>query len=268
MRHILSVAASDSCAGAGIQADIKTISALGEYAVTAITAVTAQNTAGIKGIEYLDPNILRLQLEALFEDIRIDAIKIGMLGSRELIEVLADCIGARINSIPVVLDPVLESSTGFMLSGEDLRPDISNLLFPLTTVLTPNLPEAESFLNYTIKDLASIKQACRDLLNMGPEWVVLKGGHLDGEPLDVIANKLQTWIIPGKRVSGGNNHGTGCTFSAALAVFLARGCTPVQAVSRSKAYIEGSLDAGFRIGHGPGVLDHFYAVRNKSKEEL
>lgn len=262
MLHILSIAASDSCAGAGIQADIKTISALGAYALTAVTAVTAQNTTGIKVIQYVHPQTLRLQLEALFDDVRIDAIKIGMLGSSGIIGVLSDFIKTRVpKNCPIVLDPVLSSSTGHMLGEGDLRNVLKTQLLPLINVLTPNLPEAEAFVYYPINDMTHMQQACHDLLTWGPEWVLLKGGHWEGDPSDALAGKNQFLIMPGRRVFTGNDHGTGCTLSSALAVFLAEGFSVVQAVEKAKAYIETALEKGFKIGKGAGVLDHFHASR-------
>ncbi|MDD2621076.1 MAG: bifunctional hydroxymethylpyrimidine kinase/phosphomethylpyrimidine kinase [Syntrophomonadaceae bacterium] len=272
MQHILSIAGSDSCAGAGIQADLKTISALGGYGLTVITAVTAQNTAGVRAFQEVELDIVQAQLEAIFADIRVDAVKIGMLASSKLIELIASFFSSlykgRIfkekydySRLPLVVDPVMVAKSGDRLLAEDAVESLKNRLFPLATVITPNLPEAEKLLRRSISDQAAMEMACRDLLQLGSQWVVVKGGHLAGEPVDIVGHKDFIYKQSGRRVAGGNNHGTGCTFSSALASYLAQGCELPEGVSKAKKYVENCLAGGFAIGQGVGIMDHFNELR-------
>lgn len=278
MRHILSIAGSDSCAGAGIQADLKTISALGGYGLTVITAVTAQNTRGVSAYQAVELDIVQAQLEAIFADIRVDAVKIGMLASSQLIELIASFLSSlykgrifnekyNYNQLPLVIDPVMVAKSGDRLLAEEAVESLKSRLFPLAAVITPNLPEAEKLLGRSISDPAAMESACRDLLNLGSQWVVVKGGHLPGEPMDIVGNNKSIYRQPGKRVSGNNNHGTGCTFSSALATCLAQGCEIPEAVSKAKKYVESSLAGGMAIGQGVGVMDHFYSIKMNSKND-
>jgi hydroxymethylpyrimidine/phosphomethylpyrimidine kinase len=270
MKHILTIAGSDSCGGAGIQADLKTISALGGYGLSVITAVTAQNTRGVIGIQEIKPEIIRAQLEAVFSDVRIDAIKIGMLGSSTTIRVVAAFLNEvykgkfagvlpyhESGKLPLVLDPVMVAKSGDrLLEDEAVNSMISDLL-PLATVLTPNLPETETLLGCKITQAPEMVRAGRKLIEMGPKWVVVKGGHLPGEPVDIVVGPDEVHELPGSRIAGNNNHGTGCTFSSAIATGLALGLPVNEAICRAKTYVEVSLRHGFSIGQGVGVLDHF-----------
>ncbi|MEN6325534.1 MAG: bifunctional hydroxymethylpyrimidine kinase/phosphomethylpyrimidine kinase [Syntrophomonas sp.] len=276
MQHILSIAGSDTCAGAGIQADLKTISALGGYGLTVITAVTAQNTTGVSAFQEVDLNIVQAQLEAIFADIRVDAVKIGMLASSQLIELIAVFLSSLYEGrifndkynyakLPLVVDPVMVAKSGDRLLAEEAVESLKEKLFPLATVITPNLPEAEKLLDRSISDLAAMEEACRGLLEMGPRFVVVKGGHLPGEPVDMVGNKKSVYMQGGKRIAGSNNHGTGCTFSSALATFLAHGYEVPEGVRKAKKYVENCLAGGFAIGQGVGVMDHFNELREGKK---
>ena len=278
MKHILTIAGSDPCAGAGIQADLKTISALGAYGLSVITAVTAQNTRGVTGVQEIKPEIIRAQLEAVFADVRVDAVKIGMLGSSATIQVVAaflrDLMADKLQDMPVnyetgrlplVLDPVMVAKSGDRLLEDEAVNSLINDLLPMAMVLTPNLPEAQTLLGSTIKDPAEMAEAGKKLVEMGPKWVVVKGGHLPGEPIDLVVGSDEVYELPGRRVAGHNNHGTGCTYSSAIATYLALGHPVPEAIRKAKGYVEASLVNGFSIGHGVGVLDHFTGVRSAMK---
>lgn len=267
MRHILSIAGSDSCAGAGIQADIKTISALGSYGLTAITAVTAQNTRGVLAWQEIKAEIVRVQLEALFADIRVDAVKIGMLGSTRVIETISDFFTSlfaqkifakrhNYSKLPLVIDPVMYAKSGDRLLEEGTIDVLRNKLLPLATVITPNLPEAEELLGKKIKNIADMEEAGRELLSLGTPWVVVKGGHLEGDPVDVVGHEDSTYLIEGRRVETSNNHGTGCTFSSAIATYLGQGYDMLTAIKKARLYVETTLQGGFAIGEGVGILKH------------
>ncbi|MDD3268548.1 MAG: bifunctional hydroxymethylpyrimidine kinase/phosphomethylpyrimidine kinase [Syntrophomonadaceae bacterium] len=276
MRHILSIAGSDSCAGAGIQADLKTISALGGYGLTVITAVTAQNTTGVRAFQEVQLDIVQAQLEAIFADIRVDAVKIGMLASSQLIELITSFFSSLYKGrifkdkydyahLPLVVDPVMVAKSGDRLLAEAAVESLKSRLFPLATVITPNLPEAEKLLGRGIPNHAAMEESCRELLKMGPRYVVVKGGHLPGEPVDMVGNNNSVYMQGGKRIPGNNNHGTGCTFSSALATFLAQDYEVPEGVRKAKKYVEGCLKGGFAIGQGVGVMDHLNELRGDKK---
>lgn len=255
MNHILTIAGSDSCAGAGVQADLKTISALGAYGLCVLTSITAQNTQGVGAIQELEPWFIASQLDAIFSDIRVDAIKIGMLGSSAITQVVADYLAPK--DIPIVLDPVMVAKSGDRLLEPSAIDTLKRKLLPLAAVITPNLPEAEELVKFPVKSLTDMERACHQLLQWGTSWVVIKGGHLDGEPVDVIGHGDEIYHLTGRRIEGNNNHGTGCTYSSAIATGIAMGYQIPEAVRRAKDYIEMALEYGFAIGSGVGVLNHF-----------
>lgn len=259
MYHVLTIAGSDSCAGAGIQADLKTIGALGAYGLCVITSVTAQNTRGVTGIQELEPRFIQNQLEAVFTDIRVDAVKIGMLGSSAAIRVVAEYL-APLN-IPIVLDPVMAAKSGHRLLEPSAIDALKDMMLPLATVITPNLPETEELLGGPVRTVEDMEEACCRLLALGTPWVVVKGGHLEGNPVDVVGHDDHIFYLINPRVAGSNNHGTGCTFSSAIAVGIAQGFEYPQAISRARAYVQEALENGFAIGQGTGVLDHFAGYR-------
>ena len=260
--RVLSIAGSDSGGGAGIQADLKTFAALGCFGMTAITAITAQNTQGVRAIHGIPPDMLRAQIDAVVEDIGVDAVKIGMLHAPEVVLVVADAI--RRHRLPnVVLDPVMVATSGDRLIAEETVAVLVRELFPLAALVTPNLDEGGWLLGRTIADEDALDAAAGDLLALGARAVLLKGGHLPGERVvDLLALPGGTrHRLASVRIATHNGHGTGCTLSSAIAAHLARGLPLVQAVEAGRAYILGAIAAGahVRTGLGDGPLNHGYA---------
>jgi hydroxymethylpyrimidine/phosphomethylpyrimidine kinase len=261
--NALTIAGSDSGGGAGVQADLKTFSALGVYGLSAITALTAQNTKAVTAIHDAPPAIIKAQLDAVFEDIRIDAVKIGMLSRPEVIETVAERL-RHYNAGPIVLDPVMVAKSGDALLQPDAVSALIDRLLPLADVVTPNLPEAGVLLSREPpSDLVSMKRAAADLRALGPKAVLLKGGHLTGEDaVDVFDDGTEQRTLKSKRVATRNTHGTGCTLSAAIAAHLARGLELRAAIEASKDYISRAIAAADRleVGHGHGPVHHFHAL--------
>lgn len=262
--RVLSIAGSDSGGGAGIQADLKTFAALGCYGMTAITALTAQNTRGVTGIHAVPPQFLKAQLQAVIEDIGVDAVKIGMLHAPEIVEVVAWAIDTY--RLPnVVLDPVMVATSGDRLIAEATVQVLVRELFPRALLVTPNLDEAALLLGRQIPDAAALEQAAADLLARGARAVLLKGGHLPGdEVVDVLAQdgpQPAFVTLRGPRIASTNTHGTGCTLSSAIACALALGQPLVEAVAQARAYVRSAMAAGadVRTGHGHGPLNHGFA---------
>ena len=260
----LTIAGSDSSGGAGIQADLKTFSALGCYGMSVITALTAQNTTGVSGIHPVPPEFAEKQLDAVFGDIRVDAVKIGMLYSAELIRTVARCLETY-RAARIVLDPVMVAQSGDRLVQDDAIDAVRTHLMPLATVVTPNLPEASVLLDRTVHTLDDMREAARDIARFGGESILLKGGHLDehaGTDLLYLAAHDRFVEFTGERVPTRNNHGTGCTLSSAVAAFLARGAALEEAVGQAKEFITGAIRAGadYEIGKGHGPVHHFFRV--------
>ena len=247
---VLTIAGSDSSGGAGIQADIKTMSAIGVYAASAVTAVTAQNTLGVDGVQGIDPDMVARQIDAVFSDLRPDAVKIGMLYSRSIVEAVADrfCHWRPQN---VVLDPVMISTSGSRLIEEDAVEAIKEKLFPFASLLTPNLMEAEHLTGIAIDGI--VEKGCRAAL--------VKGGHLDGDvAVDVLFADGELREYSSRRVVSVNTHGTGCTLSSAVASFLALGLPLAEAVGCAKNYLHSALvaGAGVAVGGGHGPVNHLF----------
>lgn len=260
---ILSIAGSDCSGGAGIQADLKTISALGGYAATAITAITVQNTTGVRAIHPVPPIYVRGQIEVVMKDIRPEAVKIGMINDIEIVKVIASCL-RKYKPRYVVFDPVMVSTSGHKLIEEDAISALTEELIPLSDLITPNLSEAEVLTGQGIYNVEEMKIAASELLKLGCGAVLLKGGHLDGGKMcDVlqISGEKEPHLFTSDKIESKNTHGTGCTLSSATATFLALGCDMPQAVERAKEYVTGSIKAGkdIYIGEGHGPLNHFYA---------
>lgn len=260
--RVLSIAGSDSGGGAGIQADLKTFSALGCYGMTAITAITAQNTLGVSAIHGVPPEVLRAQIRAVLDDIGADAIKIGMLHSPEVVTVVAQALDDyRIRH--VVLDPVMVATSGDRLMAQETVQVLVKELFHRATLITPNLDEAELLLGRPITRAAELEGATRDLLALGAPAVLLKGGHLDSDEIvDVLSTgngHTQRWVSP--RIASRNVHGTGCTLSSAIAAHLALGISLPQAVAESRGYVLASIAGGAAVhtGAGHGPLNHAHA---------
>ena len=260
--RVLSIAGSDSGGGAGIQADLKTFSALGCYGMTAITAITAQNTQGVRAIHAIAPEMLRAQIDAVLEDIGADAIKIGMLHDPAVVRVVVKAI-ARHRLQQVVLDPVMVATSGDRLMAEETVSVLVQELFPLTTVITPNLDEAALLLGRAIDGADALDEAAAALLALGAPAVLLKGGHLPGDTvIDVLALANGSRLrLQSPRIATHNGHGTGCTLSSAIAAHLALGLPLPQAVEQARAYILGAIAAGAHVhtGRGHGPLNHGYA---------
>ncbi|WP_334187058.1 bifunctional hydroxymethylpyrimidine kinase/phosphomethylpyrimidine kinase [Noviherbaspirillum sp.] len=260
--RVLSIAGSDSGGGAGIQADLKTCSALGCYGMTAITAITAQNTRGVTGIHAVPPTMLEQQIDAVMDDIGVDAVKLGMLHDPEVVHVVARAI-RRYRWRNVVLDPVMVATSGDCLIAEETVAVLVRELFPLATVVTPNLDEASLLLNRPVREEAQLADAANDLLRLGTRAVLLKGGHLAGERLvDLLLQvDAQPLRLEGARIESRNTHGTGCTLSTAIACRLALGDSLAEAVTLAHGYIRESIAQGadVRTGGGHGPLNHFHA---------
>ncbi len=257
--RVLVVAGSDSGGGAGIQADIKTVAALGGYASTAVTALTAQNTLGVLGVLRVPPEFLRLQIECVLDDLGADAFKTGMLDNIALIEVTADCLGRR-PGIPFVLDPVMVAKGGHRLLADDAVAGLKRTLLPLATLLTPNLPEAEALSGTRIDTVDDMRLAADALLALGVPAVLLKGGHLRGDEVsDLLATAGGCERFTSPRIDTRHTHGTGCTLASAVATGLAQGMELRAAVVRARDYVRAAIATAPGLGAGAGPLNH--AVR-------
>lgn len=259
-RIIMAIAGSDPSGGAGIQADIKTVSALGGYALTVITAVTAQNTCRVAAVEEVNPSLIKAQLEILSEDIRIDGIKIGMIYTARTAQVIADFLESQASGIPVVLDPVAVSTSGHLLMQDGTIEVIKNRLFPLCTAITPNIPEAEILSSCDIKKLPDMEKSALELLKYGSSWVIVKGGHLCQESAcvtDIAANQQEIIYFTGPKILRGSVRGTGCTFSSALTFYLAEGCSMAEAVPKAKSFVEKVIKESLHLGNGSLMPGHF-----------
>ena len=259
IKNILTIAGSDSGGGAGIQADLKTIAALGEYGLSVITAVTAQNTKEVAGVHPIPPDIIAAQLKAVFEDIRIDAVKIGMLACPQSITEIAAAL-QRYKPQHIVLDPVMISTSGDRLCSDETIAALKEYLVPLATIITPNLPEARVLLGPPYDgDVNGFAAALMEELDV--KSVLLKGGNADGaEAVDIFIDGAATTALSQPRIETKNTHGTGCTLASALAVYLAQGLAPLEAARAAKAYVTGALQHAHEldVGHGAGPLNHFY----------
>ncbi|HXG41991.1 MAG TPA: bifunctional hydroxymethylpyrimidine kinase/phosphomethylpyrimidine kinase [Dehalococcoidia bacterium] len=255
---VMTVAGSDSGGGAGIQADLKTFAALGVYGTTAITAITAQNTLGVTAVFELPPDMVAAQIDALVEDMGADAVKTGMLASAPIVEAVADRL--RHHGLGnVVVDPVMVAKSGHPLLLPDAVDALRRLLLPLATVVTPNLPEAEALVGRPLPEAEGLEEAARQIAAMGPQAVVIKGGHLPGEEVtDLLYWRGQFYRFASPRVATANTHGTGCTFASAIAAYLAKGLEVPEAVARAKDYLTQALRHAYPIGRGRGPVHHFW----------
>ena len=263
MKTALSIAGSDSSGGAGIQADIKTISALGAYAASAITAITVQNTCGVTDIHPVPASYVKGQIEAVMTDIRPRAIKIGMINDVNIVKVIAESL-QKFKPEFVVFDPVMVSTSGCKLMEDEAIEAITSQLMPLSTLITPNLREAEVLTGSPIPDIETMKTASRELLRYGSHAVLVKGGHLeDGGMCDVLQVKgeAEPHLFTARKIESHNTHGTGCTLSSAIATYLALGNSMTGAVRLAKEYVYQGILSGkdVHIGEGHGPLNHFYS---------
>lgn len=260
-RQVLTIAGSDSGGGAGIQADLKTFSAFGCYGMSAITAITAQNTCGVTAIHPVPDDIVAAQIRAVVDDIGVDAVKVGMLSSASIIAVVAEQLQSC-GSKKIVIDPVMVATSGDKLLQDDAISALKEVLIPCAKVITPNIPEAEVLTGRIIKNREELLQAAESLLKLGPQAVLVKGGHLgveDSPDCLLVKDKNPVWL-EAERITTDNTHGTGCTLSSAIAAALASGYDLEQAVDSAKNYITQAIKAGknYKIGHGHGPVKHFY----------
>lgn len=264
MKKALTIAGSDSGGGAGIQADLKTFMAFGVFGMSAVTAITAQNTIGVQAVFDLPVEIITAQIKSIVDDIGADAVKTGMLSRPEIVTAVADCIEQyQLNNI--VVDPVMIAKSGDPLLSEQARQVVKERMLPIATVITPNLFEAETFLDRKITSVEDMKAAAVELKKLGPQWVVVKGGHAadKAEAVDVVWDGSAFYLLKSQFYDTRNTHGTGCTFSSAIAAGLAKGFQPLQAIRRAKEYISAAIADSFTIGTGHGPTNHLTGVTSR-----
>jgi len=259
MKRILTIAGSDSGGGAGIQADLKTITVLGGYGMSAITALTAQNTVGVRGVHPVPVEFIKLQMETVLSDIGADAAKTGMLASPEIVRAVAGEL-KRFKVELLVVDPVMVAKSGDALLSEEARETLKQILLPTAFLVTPNLPEASVLCGFPVKDLESMKAAAKAISGMGPRYVLIKGGHLEEEAVDLLFDREDFERYESPRLPSRNTHGTGCTYSAALATLLAQGLPVHDAVAEAKRFITRAISQGLSLGSGHGPTNHYAQV--------
>lgn len=264
--QILTVAGSDSGGGAGIQADIKAIQANGGFALSVITSITAQNTKAVIAAEDLPVALIDQQIDAVFDDFDIAAVKTGMLSSSSIVEVVARALTLR-KVERLVVDPVMISKSGYPLLREDAVETVKERLLPLALLVTPNRHEAELLAGIKVTGEEGAREAGLRILETGCHAVLIKGGHMDdAHSTDYLVTASGMLPFPGERIDTKNTHGTGCTYSAALATWLGRGLVLEEAVARAKRYVTGAIRHGLEIGHGNGPTDHFWAFRKEMED--
>lgn len=266
MKTALSIAGSDSSGGAGIQADIKTMTVNGVYAMSAVTALTAQNTTGVQGIFEVPPEFLAQQLDCVFTDIPPDAVKIGMVSSAGLIRVIAEKL-RQYAAVNIVVDPVMVSTSGARLISEDAVDALKRLLLPLATVLTPNIPETEVLSGIKVETAADMERAAKAISDAYGCAVLCKGGHQLNDANDLLYRNGEARWFNGRRINNPNTHGTGCTLSSAIAANLAKGYGLEEAVERAKAYISEALGAMLNLGAGSGPMNHAFDLTGEFAKE-
>lgn len=267
MKHVLTIAGSDSCGGAGMQADLRTYAAHGLYGMSVITAVTAQNTRGVLGIQNISPNMIAQQLEAVFTDIPVHSVKIGMISNVDTIQVIAAAL-ERFQPQHVVLDPVMGSTSGTPLLDPDAVALLIRRLVPLCSVVTPNIPEAELITGMRIRNLSDMEKAARRIHQRGQAAVLVKGGHLASGATDILFDGTRHTRFPGPRIMTRNTHGTGCTLSSAIAANLAKNASIQNAVAQAKKYVTHCIETALDIGHGAGPLNQLSKLYEMAGGEL
>jgi len=265
MRVALTIAGSDSSGGAGIQADLKTFQAHGVFGMSAVTAVTVQNTQKVYDIQEMHPKIVHDQITCLFDDIEIHAVKIGMVSSIELIQAIAKAL-KTVKPPAIVLDPVMISKSGYRLLNQDAQDALIQHLFPLAEVITPNIYEAQALIDKKINNIDDMKSAALDILKLGAKNVVVKGGHLEEDhATDILYDGQEFKRLQSRWVETKNTHGTGCTFSSAIAANIALGKNFFEAVTLAKAYVTGAIEHALSIGKGHGPTHHFFDLYSRAK---
>lgn len=263
MKHLLTIAGSDSSGGAGIQADLKTFAAHGTFGMSVITAVTAQNTCGVTLVQNIDCDVVEAQIAAVFDDIRVDAVKIGMVSQPEIIRTIAKCL-RKYKPAVIVVDPVMISKSGYPLLAPEACETLVKELLPLATLVTPNLPEAEAISGMKVAVKEEMRPVAEKIIALGAKAVLVKGGHLEDMADDLLFDgKDETWFT-GKRIQTKNTHGTGCTLSSSLAANLAKGMELAEAVAASKAYVTEAIAHGLELGSGCGPTHHFVDLYRKA----
>ena len=261
--RVLIIAGSDSGGGAGIQADIKTVTALGGYAATAITALTIQNTLGVNGVVATPPKAVRAQMEAVLKDIGADVLKTGMLGDKLLVETIAEAFDEIARSIPRVIDPVMVATSGDVLLPQGAVDAVRRLMIPGTALVTPNAPEAEVLTGKAVDGINGQRRAAEKLLDMGAKAALIKGGHVPGDVIvDVLATESGEHFFDGPRIVTKATHGTGCTLASGIAAGLARGLVLIDAVALARAYLVEAITRAPGLGQGNGPVDHGWPSRD------
>ncbi len=263
MKKVLTIAGSDSSGGAGIQADLKAFSAHGVFGMSVITAVTAQNTQGVFAVQDIEVSVIEKQLEAIFTDIQVDALKIGMVSRSETIRAVAAAL-IQYKASNIVLDPVMISKSGYFLLQPDAVQAMISCLLPLATIVTPNIPEAEQIAGITIDSIEDMEKAAQMIHRLGPRYVLIKGGHREGDAIDVLFDGENYQYLGNERIDTTNTHGTGCTLSSAIAANVANGLPVYEATLEAKKYITTAITHSFSIGKGVGPVHHFYDLYQKA----
>lgn len=257
MKTALSIAGSDCSGGAGIQADIKTMSALGVFGMSVIVSVVAENTSRVLSVEDVSPEMISAQIDAVFEDISVDAVKVGMLSTPQCMSAVCAKL-KQYNPEHIVIDPVMYAKNGCPLMREDAIDTLVRTVVPLATLLTPNIPEAEKITGRRIETLDDMKSAAVQIADLGAKAVLVKGGHFSGDAKDVLFDGKRHYVFAGKRINTKNTHGTGCTLSSAIASYLALGEPLDAAVEKAKAYVSSAIEHSLSIGKGCGPTHHFH----------
>jgi hydroxymethylpyrimidine/phosphomethylpyrimidine kinase len=253
----MTIAGSDSSAGAGIQADLKTFAAMGVYGTSVVTAITAQNTQGVYRVQEMPPDLVAAQIDAVLSDIRAEVVKTGMLASADIVEVVVDKV-RQYSLASLVVDPVLRANSGEALLSEKALAMLREHLLPLALVVTPNLDEAAALTNQEVQDSGQMREAAARMAAMGARNVVITGGHLEGTAIDLLFDGREYHELSAPRVDTTNTHGTGCTFASAIAASLAKGLEVRQAVATAKAFVTKALQQSFPVGKGTGPVHHFF----------
>jgi hydroxymethylpyrimidine/phosphomethylpyrimidine kinase len=261
---VLTIAGFDPSAGAGILADIKTISSLGSYGLACITAITYQNTKEVRGTYTTTGDALKLQLETLLDDIEVNAVKTGMLAIKENVEIISSIVSSR-SLQPLVVDPIIISSSGYPLLDEKGVNTLKERLIPLAEVITPNLLEASALSGIEVKNVKQMEEAAKVLFDLGPANVLVKGGHLVDKPIDVLYDGEEYTLFEGRRIEGIEAHGLGCHFSAAITTFLSQGLALKEAIQKSKKLIQEYLENSCNIGQGKAIPNVFYKMNVKKQ---
>jgi hydroxymethylpyrimidine/phosphomethylpyrimidine kinase len=262
IKRILTIAGSDSGGGAGIQADLKAITLLGGFGMSVLTALTAQNTMAVTSIHEVPLDFIAAQIEAVFSDIGVDAVKTGMLSNTEVVKLVASKM-AEYKPANVVVDPVMVAKSGDPLLTVEARKTLAEFLLPEATLVTPNLPEASALVGWQVAEEKEMRRAAEEIREFGPKYVLVKGGHLQGEAVDLLFDGQEFYEFRSPRIETRNVHGTGCTYASAIATYLAQELDVVEAVKAAKRFITEAIRHGLSLGHGHGPTNPYAAVRQQ-----